>query len=302
MSLFIKYGVMAQVDSGKKTVFTLETTVASGNEIPIYLGKPDTNTLYISVNGTLQHTVGTDVSGNFNRTLTLNAEAENVVKVWVNQGTYTFASGTVSSAVIGGTNSSYRAVLKNSTIGKQLAEIGSVAFYSSLNLLSVTLFDTLTSIGTSAFVLCSGIESITLPDSITNISNNAFSGCTNLATINLPNSLTSINNTVFNNCSSLQNLALPSVLEFIGMEAFRNCSSFTSVSIPNSVTVIGARAYNGCSSLASVTVLAVTPPTLGLFVFDDTNHAPIYVPSGSVDAYKTATNWSTYASRIEAIA
>jgi len=34
---------------------------------------------------------------------------------------------------------------------------------------------------------------------------------------------------------------------------------------------------------------------------ENTNNCPIYVPSASVNAYKTATNWSTYASRIQAI-
>jgi len=43
------------------------------------------------------------------------------------------------------------------------------------------------------------------------------------------------------------------------------------------------------------------PPTLGSSTFDDTNNCPIYVPSGSVNAYKSASGWSTYADRIQAI-
>ena len=54
--------------------------------------------------------------------------------------------------------------------------------------------------------------------------------------------------------------------------------------------------------LTSVTLEATTPPTLGTTVFNGT-HADlvIYVPAGSVEAYKSATNWSTYASKIQAI-
>lgn len=36
-------------------------------------------------------------------------------------------------------------------------------------------------------------------------------------------------------------------------------------------------------------------------MFNETNDAPIYVPAGSVDAYKTAEYWSDYADRIQAI-
>lgn len=74
-----------------------------------------------------------------------------------------------------------------------------------------------------------------------------------------------------------------------------------SVVIPNSMVSIGNMAFYNCSSLTSVTINAVTPPTLGMSAFDGTNNCSIYVPAGSVDAYKSASNWSTYAGRIQAI-
>lgn len=79
------------------------------------------------------------------------------------------------------------------------------------------------------------------------------------------------------------------------------CTNLTSVTIPSSVTSIGHNAFRSCSALTSVTVEATTPPRLGLNVFESTNNAPIYVPAESVDAYKAATYWSTYADRIQAI-
>ena len=88
----------------------------------------------------------------------------------------------------------------------------------------------------------------------------------------------------------------------IGNNAFTGCTRLTSVTIPDSVRSIGSYAFDGCIGLTSVTVNATTPPTLGgTSVFSNTNSCPIYVPSGSVSAYQTATNWSSYASRIEAI-
>jgi len=67
------------------------------------------------------------------------------------------------------------------------------------------------------------------------------------------------------------------------------------------VTSIGNEAFDSCRSLTSVTVEATTPPTLSTDAFNSTNNCPIYVPCDSVDTYKAASGWSTYASRIQAI-
>ena len=75
----------------------------------------------------------------------------------------------------------------------------------------------------------------------------------------------------------------------------------TSLTIPDGTTKIGYGVFYNCSRLASVTIKATTPPTLASDAFNNTNNCPIYVPAESVDAYKTATNWSKYANRIQAI-
>ena len=83
---------------------------------------------------------------------------------------------------------------------------------------------------------------------------------------------------------------------------FASCSKLSSVVIPKTMEYIGKDAFSYCTSLTSVTCLAENPPELGTSaVFYNTNNCPIYVPPESVDAYKSATNWSTYASRIQAI-
>lgn len=84
--------------------------------------------------------------------------------------------------------------------------------------------------------------------------------------------------------------------------AFYRCTSLTSVTIPSSVTTIDQYAFNYCTRLTSVTVEATEPPAFGSDVFVATSSSlVIYVPAESVDVYKSASGWSTYASKIQAI-
>lgn len=149
---------------------------------------------------------------------------------------------------------------------------------SLTDLVAVEIGQCVTSIGNGTFYPCSSLTSVTIPNSVTSIGNWAFGGCSGLTSIEIPSGVTSISN-----------------------YAFLGCTGLTSINIPNSVTSIGDSAFRQCTSLTSVTVNATTPPTLGSIAFDDTNNCPIYVPEASVSAYQSATNWSSYASRIQAI-
>lgn len=93
-------------------------------------------------------------------------------------------------------------------------------------------------------------------------------------------------------------------LEIIREYAFYGCSSLDSVTFQagSQLENIGDVAFGGCSKLSMVKVEAVIPPTLGVSVFNATDAGlKIQVPSSSVDAYKTADNWSTYKDKIEPI-
>lgn len=69
--------------------------------------------------------------------------------------------------------------------------------------------------------------------------------------------------------------------------------------LPSTIERIDKETLFYTYNMVSVTILATTPPTLGSYVFSDTSNISIYVPSESVDAYKT--NWSSLASRIKPI-
>ena len=159
-----------------------------------------------------------------------------------------------------------------------------------------------TSIGNYAFWDCSNLTSITIPDSVTSIGNRAFASCYALTSVTIGGSVTSIRDYAFYYCTGLKRVTIGNSVTSIRDYAFYNCYGLTSITIPDSVTSIGSSAFYNCSGLTSITINATTPPTLASAnAFNNTNNCPIYVPAESVNAYKTATNWSSLADRIFAI-
>ena len=70
--------------------------------------------------------------------------------------------------------------------------------------------------------------------------------------------------------------------------------------MPDDRTSIGNSTFSSCYGMAEYHFLPTTPPTLGTTAFNNIqSDCVIYVPTGSLEAYQTATNWSTYASYMQ---
>ena len=160
--------------------------------------------------------------------------------------------------------------------------------------------DCVTNIGDRTFSGATSLTSVTIGSGVTSIGSDAFRRCTSLQSIEIPNNVTIIGNNAFSGDTSVSSLSIGSGVTSIGQYAFYGNTSLISVTIPNSVTNIGDYAFRNCSNLDNIVVLAETPTTLGTSAFTDTNNCNIYVHCDRVDAYKAATNWSRYASRIQA--
>lgn len=122
----------------------------------------------------------------------------------------------------------------------------------------------------------------------------------------LKENITELNNNgdMFANCYSLISVEIPNCITSIG-SLFNFCIQLTTVIIPNTVTSFGLNSsvFWDCSSLSSLTMLSTTPPTSHGIIDSGGNLSipNIYVPSASVDAYKTAEEWSYFANKIFAI-
>lgn len=160
--------------------------------------------------------------------------------------------------------------------------------------------DCVTSIGSDAFKEHSGLTSVVIPNSVVSIGKLSFAGCYSLASVTIPNSVTTIDEYAFQICSGLTSVNIPNSVVSIGKSAFASCSGVANVTIGSGVTSIGNTVFGWCFSLASVTINATNPPNIGSGVFDyGSDFYLLYVPDNSVNAYKTASGWSKYASRIK---
>lgn len=204
------------------------------------------------------------------------------------------------------------------------AQISSYAFASCTNLESVTLPATIRiGVGDRGFQDTRKLGTLIVPKCITNTL--SFNGgyfkllCLAAGTTNVRQGDTQVasratlqkqdNNTLVNSVlyghSSLKRVAIPQSVTAIPQQAFYNCWSLTKIIIPSGVTAINGDALRQCLGLGEIYLKPTTPPTLANtnVINGIQSDCIIYVPYSEdhsiLEAYQTATNWSTYASYMQ---
>lgn len=109
----------------------------------------------------------------------------------------------------------------------------------------------------------------------------AFCRCSALETVIMPK-LEKLETASFISCTSLKRIDFP-LLKQINPQGFQN----------SGVETLIIRKTDGLCTMSNANALGNTPIAKGT--------GYIYVPRALVDSYKSATNWSTYASQIRAI-
>ena len=152
---------------------------------------------------------------------------------------------------------------------------------------------------TSSNTLYAGSRSSFIPVSVTSVGEYAFNMCSNLTHIEFPNGLKQIGRNAFYE-TELTEIILPDTVEYVGTEAFYHTQA-TYIRMSKSLTnivaksfiysyeakVIDFRSSDDVPSLENINAFQGIPAT-----------CKIVVPDNLYDTWKSATNWSTYASRI----
>lgn len=180
------------------------------------------------------------------------------------------------------------------------------------------------------FSECYSLETIQLPELITISGSNNFSNCSELISASFPK-LTNLTFGTFQNCSKLTQVELPSVASLKGRTPFLNCASLLNLHLP-SLTVLNYDLAQNCQLLEKIDLPLLTKistnittfkncPSLKALilrnesdivtlsssnVFDTSDGIGagtgyIYVPAALIEEYKSATNWSTYATQFRAL-
>ena len=128
---------------------------------------------------------------------------------------------------------------------------------------------------------------LTINGGITTINAVSFYQCYNITNVITGNSVTTINGGNFSG-------------------AFQQCTGLQVADLGEGMTSIGTDTFRNCTSLASIICRAYNPPTLATNAFRGIPSASplitkFYVPNDRVAAYKAATGWINFASRIFSI-
>lgn len=305
----------------KNREFGLYFAQSANNAVTINWGDGSSPQTY-SGTSSVDHTHKYSSSGKYHITLTV-ASGKSITIT---------STSTSSISIYGSNNDSITAYkrkwIEKVYIGSRVNISGSSEFNCCYGLISITLPNGITSFPKSFLRSCSSLTSITIPSTVTSIGDYAFYD-SNLLSICMPKSLTNISLDAFQNCYYIKRVTIPSNVTSIGEYAFASNFNLTSLVIPNGVNTIGSSALNNCYGLTSITIPSsvtsiassgissgsitdyhfkgTTPPTVSSstgFMPNPTYYTYIiYVPRSEnqavLNAYKTATNWSTYASYMQ---
>ena len=96
----------------------------------------------------------------------------------------------------------------------------------------------------------------------------------------------------------LDSVAIPNYVTRIEPLAFDGCRNMTSLHIGSQITFIGGNAFNDCGTLSHIYIEAPDPGKIEIkestFMWATYENAELYVPQGSVEAYKSTLPWSNF--------
>ena len=167
--------------------------------------------------------------------------------------------------------------------------IGGYAF-DTCQVLPYVNFPVCSYIGDYAFLHCQKISRVNIPE-CSSIGVQAFGYCSSLTSVNFP-ACSYLRNIAFIGCSGLVSAS------FGGNSIISKCTILSSVFASCKSLINLTLRYSFVATLSNINAFNLTPMSVSALTG---SFGSIYVPASLVDAYKSATNWATYADRITAI-
>jgi len=196
-------------------------------------------------------------------------------------------------AVSVGTYAFQNTKLTNFTVGQNLTDINSLAFFGAqVGSFSVepgnsvfsaadgvlfsdggqTLFaypagkqgtayvipSTVRKVGAGAFVRNARLTQIIIPEGVTELGESSFQNCSALTSVTIPNSVAAAGYFTFYGCTGLQSVKFGSGLKSTSYEMFEQCVSLTRIDFGSGLEALDARTFGYCSSLTDV----ILPPNI----------------------------------------
>ena len=217
-------------------------------------------------------------------------------------------------------------------ISNSMTSIEQYTFANCKKISSITIPNSVTSIGPYAFAWCDNLTSLTLSSNVENIMEGAFRGDNSLTSLTIPNKVSLIGPYAFQECRGLtsmvvetgnknydsrencnaiietatntlmagcQNTVIPNSVTSIGENAFYYCLTLTSIVIPSSVKSIGKRAFMDCFNLTTINSYIKNVFETGEEAFNHCQDATLYVPKGTVSAYRSKADWNSITNIVE---
>lgn len=174
-----------------------------------------------------------------------------------------------------------------------------------------TIPSTVTGVADFAFVMCNKLTSISIHEGVTSIGRGAFCDCGGLTAIDVsPDNAAycSEGGVLYDKSKTMlcaypgakgTEFRVPAFVTRIGDFAFSTDGILSTVFIPATVTSIGDRTFYN-SRVTTVYSSNPVPPTAGREIFLGLpQEAVLYVPAGTVEAYRAAAGWSQFQNILE---
>ncbi len=162
------------------------------------------------------------------------------------------------------------------------------------------------------------LEKVYLPEGIDSIPDRFFTSCINLREVSLPSTVVHIGGQAFHSCNTLKELKLPENLVSIGERAFTCLTNLEEICFPPTMREIGPASCDGWDNIKKIYCAAPVPPVctesktssghshsspFGSYDYNDgsgtPSSTPVYIPKGTLEAYKNAPGWNYFYNFIE---